>query len=629
MKPLDRVATELDSRPAPSPYDRELELGDVLVEYLESIGVEYVFGIPGGAIEPLMDALARAERRGGPRAIIARHEAGSAFMADGYTRETGRLGVCFATTGPGATNLVTGVANASENRIPMLVLTAQTRLETFGRQGFQESSGLGLDTVQMMQSITRYNSLISHPQQLERKLASAILAAFRAPQGPVHLSLPPDVLRAAPQPAAPVYDLPRLLRRRSAYDSSAIRHLYSELTHARKVVIVIGPEAHDAADRILEFAEVIEAAVVTTPHGKGLVSDYHPLNFGIFGFAGHRSARRVLTDPEVDMILAVGTQFGEWSSANWSEALLNDRLVHMDSVEEHFSSSPMARLHIKGDIVASFAHLLMFAEEDMRSGMVTRSRTRNWQRPATQPQAADLPSCELNEPARCTDGSSPIRPEHLMHLLPRIFPADTRYLADTGNSLAWSLHYLHPPDAAVADQFTRARMPGHSPPADRLPGRAAPLSLYRASIEFAPMGWAIGGAIGTALGSPHTPVVCLTGDGSVLMNGQEITVARELGLSVIYIVLNDGGYGMVKHGQRLSGAERAGYELPRVDFAQLAHALGARGLTIRSGRELAALDSGELLGQGVPTLLDIHIDPEAVPPMQLRVEAITHRSENP
>ena len=155
--------------------EQGFELGDLLIKYLEQLGVEYVFGIPGGAIEPMYNALARSERAGGPRAVIARHETGAAFMADGYSRHTGKLGVCCATTGPGATNLITGVASAYENNIPMLVITAQTALSTFGRGAFQESSCAGVNTVGLFEHCSRYNSLVSHVDQFEHKLAAAVL----------------------------------------------------------------------------------------------------------------------------------------------------------------------------------------------------------------------------------------------------------------------------------------------------------------------------------------------------------------------------------------------------------------------------------------------------------------------
>ena len=145
------------------------EVGDLLVSYLDYIGVDYVFGIPGGAIEPLYNALSRSAEKGGPRAIVARHETGAAFMADGYARNSGNLGVCCATAGPGATNLITGVASAYDNHSPLLVITAQTALENFGRNAAQESGDTGINTVAMFEPCTHYNTLVSHVNQFEQK----------------------------------------------------------------------------------------------------------------------------------------------------------------------------------------------------------------------------------------------------------------------------------------------------------------------------------------------------------------------------------------------------------------------------------------------------------------------------
>lgn len=147
-------------------------------------------------------------------------------------------------------------------------------------------------------------------------------------------------------------------------------------------------------------------------------------------------------------------------------------------------------------------------------------------------------------------------------------------------------------------------------------------SWLRVTMDFAPMGWAIGSAVGIAVANRRCPVVCLTGDGSYLMNGQEITVAAELGLPVLYVVLNDGALGMVKHGQRLAGAEPIGFKLPAVDFAALAAALGIPGQVIRSSQELDALDFDALLSRRGPTLLDVRIDGEEVPPMNLRMRTL-------
>ena len=217
----------------------EYEGGDLVTEYLQQLDVEYVFGIPGGAIEPLYNALARSGRRGGPRPVVARHETGAAFMAGGYASETGKLGVVCTTTGPGATNAITGVASAYQNEIPILVITAQTSLRNFGRGGFQESSCTGINTLSMYQHCTRYNSLVSHIDQLEHKLVTAIMTAKQSPSGPVHLSIPLDILRSPVPAECPSFDLPSLLRQAVLLDHSAIDELYQRISKARQIVLVL------------------------------------------------------------------------------------------------------------------------------------------------------------------------------------------------------------------------------------------------------------------------------------------------------------------------------------------------------------------------------------------------------
>ncbi|MGE5467410.1 MAG: thiamine pyrophosphate-binding protein, partial [Ignavibacteria bacterium] len=226
------------------------DVADILVSYLEQIGVEVVFGIPGGAIEPLYNALARSARRGGPRHVLARHESGAAFMADGYARETGKLGVCCATSGPGATNLITGVSCALDNGIPMLVITGQPALPTFGRGPLQESACTGINTLGMFQHCTLYNSLVSHPKQFEAKLVGALQRATRAPRGPAHLSMPVDVFRSPSPHAATSYDLRGLLQPSALIDDSAVDALCELLATANKIVVLVGGWCGEAIGEI-------------------------------------------------------------------------------------------------------------------------------------------------------------------------------------------------------------------------------------------------------------------------------------------------------------------------------------------------------------------------------------------
>lgn len=588
-----------DALPAES---SQAQAADLIVAYLEQLGIEYVFGVPGGAIEPLYNALARSARRGGLRAVLARHEAGAAFMADGYARETGRIGVCCATSGPGATNLLTGVACAYDNGVPVLAITGQPPLPAFGRRALQESACTGVNTLSMYRHCTRYNSLVSHPEQLEHKLVAALQHTIRPQRGPVHLTIPVDILRSPIPSAVPAHDLRRRLAPRALIDQDAFEHLCELLQSARSPVLLIGGGCGEAASAVVRFATQQQVPFVTTPDGKGLVDSRHPLHRGVFGFAGHVTADALLRDPAIDLILAVGTSMNEWTSSGWSDHLLNDKLVHIDSMEDHLARTPMARLQVRGRLFTIFEKLndrlaadhppsaVPLADADPARWLTTRDRT-----------------------ALDADGT-PLKPQRLMAELARRLPPGTRYLADAGNSVAWSVHYLNSSERQTTGH-------GASPQKLAKTHRNSHGGWLRLTMDFAPMGWAIGGAVGTALGNRHVPVVCLTGDGSFLMNGQEISAAVAESLNVIYVVLNDGALGMVKHGQRLAGAEPVAFELPPTDFAAMARAMGARGETIRCAADFDRIDFIGTERNG-PLLLDVYIDPEEVPPMNLRMRVL-------
>ncbi len=599
------IQSSADGRTGEVLVGHELQLADLLVAYLEQIGVEYVFGVPGGAIEPLYNALARSARRGGPRPVVARHEAGAAFMADGYARESGRIGVCCATSGPGATNLITGVACAYDNGVPMLVITGQPPLPSHGKRALQDSSCAGINVVGMFEHCTRFNSLVAHADQLEAKLTSAIMQACQEPRAPSHLSIPVDILRAPAPRAEPSFDLRLRLRQTaeaSILDENAIDSLCHELRGARRVVMLVGGGCGESMGVILALAEELGATLISTPDGKGLINPEHRLYRGVFGFAGHPAAWAALTGDDVDLILAIGTSLGEWTSGGWCDSVLNERLVHIDVSAEHLMRSPMARLHVRGRILSVFERLL---------GRLYAS--------ATPPTQAALPNCAGVEPY-CDDPdlhseATPIKPQRLMFELGRRCPPSTRFLADAGNSTAWAIHCLEVNDR----RLHRAQIDGVWVQPSR---RGHHGGWLRVTMDFAPMGWAIGGAVGTALANPRCPVVCLTGDGSFLMNGQEITVAKTLGVTVLFVILNDSALGMVKHGQRLAGAEQVAFELPVIDYRRLAEAMDIPAYVIQAPADLDCLDMAAILRRKGPTLLDVRIDGEMVPPMNLRMKAL-------
>lgn len=579
------------------------EVSDLIVAYLEQLGVEYVFGVPGGAIEPLYNALARSQRRGGPRPVLARHESGAAFMADGYARETGKIGVCCATSGPGATNLLTGVACAYDNGVPLLAITGQPALPSFGKKALQESACTGVNTLGMFRHCTRYDTLVSHSDQLESKLVNALMRACKAPHGPAHLSIPVDILRTPIAHSIPAYNLTSLLHQPSLVDEALVQALYSEVTQARRIVILIGGglSCGESIEAILKLAEMTDSRFVTSPDGKGLVNTRHRLYRGVFGFAGHLSADAALHD-DPDLILAIGANLGEWTSGAWSATLLNQRLVHIDSSEEHLLRSPMARLHVRGRIRSVCERLIELLNEGKAQGEA-KIGLKN-------------PEYMLQETAKFVSSAAPIKPQRLMRELSRRFPASTRFLADAGNSTAWAIHYLQPHDRRVTRQHDyEARHAGGK-------RRQGDAGWLRVLMDFAPMGWAIGAAIGVARGNPACPVVCITGDGSYLMNGQEISVAAVEQLTVVFVILNDSALGMVKHGQRLAGAERIAFELPVVDYRMQAESMGIPGFIIHSPEDMDALDMEAIMARKGPTLLDVRIDGEEVPPMNLRMRTL-------
>lgn len=603
---------------------------DLIVAYLSQIEVEYIFGIPGGAIEGLFDALARSangesppesiqhfhralerkERRlkKSPRLVLPRHEAGGAFMADGYARETGKLGVCCSTTGPGATNLLTGVANAYVDKIPMLVITPQTALTSFGQRAFQESSGDLVDVVSIFNECTRYSSLVSHPEQLEGKLCTALSTAFRHPRGPVHLSIPADILSLPVRSAAAQFNVATLLREPIAVDDDNYRALLNAIENSRikskSITLFMGEDCGESAEEIVRFAEIINAKIVTSPAGKRWINAYHPQYCGVFGFAGHSSARAALTDSDVDLVLAIGTSLGELDTAGWdSEALLNDRLVHIAPSMSNFDRSPMAYLHVYGNLSTLFNQLLRDLHKNYS---VSRRLLEDGNTMSSSPSAAItglLPTnIELVDADKCLSDALPIKPQRLMLELVKHLPDSARYVVDTGNAWSWATHYM---------QLKGAK-------------------CFHIAMGFGAMGWAVGAAIGVALSDSKTPVVCLTGDGSYLMSSQEITVAVAEQLPVIYVILNDQALGMVKHGQILNKAEEIGIELPPVDFAAMARSVGVKAYSIKTWADFNALHDYDFKKMTGPILLDVHIDGDELPPIKSRLKVLSkakHGSE--
>ncbi|RYY76802.1 MAG: thiamine pyrophosphate-binding protein [Gammaproteobacteria bacterium] len=571
-----------------SPVPHQDTCADLIVEYLARMGITTVFGVPGGAIEPFLNALARSERKGGPRLVVARHESGAAFMADGYYRETGKMGVVCSTTGPGATNLLTGVVSAAADEIPMLVITAQTPLPKFGKRALQESSCTAVDTVGIFRYATQFNTLISHHEQLETKLVSAIMAAHRAPNGPAHISIPADVLRA-PATIGPNIHNDLLIHNFSLFDETAIGRLCEKLGNVENIVVYIGSGVNKASQQIMEFITLTGASFVTSPMGKSWVDEKHPQYHGVFGFAGHESANALLQDPNVDLIIAVGTALSELGTNGWKGDLLNNKLIHIDSSIEHFTRSTMANLHVCGNIDTIFNRLLVSVREVTKWGRQWNTHRKNHVRNINGGYAT------LLEPEKGLSNAVPLKPQRLMCQLAKKLPEETRIFIDAGNSWAWATHYL-----------TRSNSDG----------------FYRIAMGYGAMAWSIGAAIGSAVANRNAPTICIVGDGSYLMSAQEITVAAQQHLPMVFLILNDAAMGMVLHGQRLGNQESIGWELNSINYAALAQAMGIDGIVIETPTDLDELDFNSLFNKTGPTLVDVRIDRNEVPPMGDRVKSL-------
>jgi len=330
-------------------------------------------------------------------------------------------------------------------------------------------------------------------------------------------------------------------------------------------------------------------------------------------------------------VVAIGTRLDELSTHGWdNKVLLTNKLIHVDCNPEHFYQSPMAALHVFGSphlvfskvyeglnehalpnsptlrqatSLSEFKHNPALSEVVKHKGhlrVIESARPT----PTADQLAFSARNFTLNDEEKCFSEASPIKPQRLMFELSRLFPPSTRYVADIGNAFLWAIHYLQPKDRRIGGT------------------RSATAGMLRIGMGYSSMGWGIGGAIGTAFGCPDCPIVTVVGDGSLLMNGQEITVALEHHLNVIFVVLNDAAYGTVKHGQAMAKAEPIGYELPKVDFKLFAEAMGIPAYTIHSPSDLLKLDINALCRRGGPTLLDVHIDGDEIPPLASRIKVL-------
>jgi acetolactate synthase-1/2/3 large subunit len=562
-----------------------LSIADHLLNVLQGLGVDYIFGVPGGAIEPFYNALYHASQRGDIQQVTMRHENSAAFAADGYYRETGKLGVCCTTTGPGATNMITAVASAKKDKSPMLVITAQTNLNKFGRNALQDSSCTGIDTVAIYNECTKYSTLISDPAQFHQKLMTALIKAFSPPMGPVHLSIPSELFTSI-CPEDETLMVPTIDLAKNTINISMVDKLNTRVTtlldNNKAISFYVGDVGFEAGNCITAYAESIGATITTSPMGKRWIKTTSANYCGVFGFAGHATATRALK--WANTIIAFGADFKELDTNNGSDALMNHKLIHIDSDLDDFKMTTMAHMQVYGDIITIVNYLLQ------QRPPVTR--------PIGQLYLIGAERDNFSVDAvKDNSETSRVHPARLMQALVKIMPTNSRYLVDAGNSWAWATHYLN--------------LQNHP-------------HYYRIAMGYGSMTWSIGAGIGTAVAciEEQAHVVCITGDGAYLMAGQELTVAVEHQLSVIFVILNDASLGMVKHGQQMGNAMPIAHNISPVNFAMMAHAMGAQGMVISNQQQLNDLDLTPLLAHAGPIVIDVSIDGKAEPPIGERVKSL-------
>ncbi|MCI5208434.1 MAG: thiamine pyrophosphate-binding protein, partial [Candidatus Electrothrix sp. ATG2] len=348
-----------------------MNTAEMVVELLGRAGVKYMFGVPGAAIEDLNTAL--YHNRHGILPIVTKHEEGAAFMADGYARVSGQLGVCFATSGPGATNLINGLVSAYADQISVLALTGQVPTSVFGRGAIQESGSEGIDLTHIFSNFTKYSSMLVSECRAQYTLQKAIRLALSAPEGPVHINMPADIMRRPVE--LNERDISPNPGKASLFDADKADRAVELLTHARRPAIIAGWGVYlsRALPELLELSELLQIPVATSPKAKGVFPESHELSLGVLGFAGTPLAKEYLIDNDVDVLLAVGTSFSEMMTNGWDDHLQpSEHLIHLDVDVEKIGKNYQVSHHMLGDPKMNLKKIIQAVES---TGQATDDRT--------------------------------------------------------------------------------------------------------------------------------------------------------------------------------------------------------------------------------------------------------------
>ena len=532
---------------------------DAVIAALEQQGVEILFGVQGGAIMPVYDSLYTSRLRH----ITMAHEQGAAHAADAFGIVSGRPGVCIATSGPGATNLITGIADANMDSDPLLALTGQVPTALVGNDAFQET-----DTIGVTGPITKANYFASDPDTVGDTVAEALTLAGAGRPGPTVVDLPKDVTVSETGRPPAGARLPDTYRPPHRADDAIVRAASAALERAEKPVILAGGGVikGEATDELRSFALEFEIPVVTTMPGVGAFPEDHELAMEMAGMHGTGYANMAIT--HCDYMLAVGTRFDDRLTGSIETFAPEAEVAHIDIDAAEISKNVEADFPLLGDAGAVLEQLK--AEVDaVPNAAPWREQCSAWKREYPMDYHMD------------SDG--PLKPQYIVETFDEFTPDDTIVTTGVGQHQMWAVQYW---------TFTQPR-------------------TWVSSHGLGTMGYGLPAAIGAKLAAPEQDVVCFDGDGSFLMTSQELAVAVREQLDITVAVLNNAAVGMVRQWQdAFFDGRHSASQYPWIPaFDRLAESFGAEGFAVERNDEVEETIEAALATDG-PAVIDFHIDPD-------------------
>lgn len=537
-----------------------------LIDSLKRHGVKHIFGYPGGAILPLYDELYRAEAAGGIQHILVRHEQGAAHAADGYARATGQVGVCFATSGPGATNLVTGIATAQMDSIPIVIVTGQVPRLSIGTDAFQETDIYGITL-----PIVKHSYVVRDPRDMSKIVAEAFHIASTGRPGPVLIDVPKDVgLEEFDYlPVEPgVVKIPGY-RPTVKGNPRQINQAIHLLKAASRPLLYVGGGAIASAahEEIKELAELFHLPVTTTLMGKGAFDENHPLSVKMLGMHGTAYANFAVS--ECDLLIAVGARFDDRVTGKLDEFAARAKVIHIDIDPAEVGKNRGPEVPIVGDVRQVLIDLLRRCREIGVSG--NPEQTAEWLHRIDR-WKSDYPLVVPHYPEI-------LSPQEVISEL-GIQAPDAYYTTDVGQHQMWAAQFLN-----------------------NGPRR------WISSAGLGTMGYGLPAAMGAKMALPHEQVICIAGDASIQMNIQELGTVSQYGINVKTVIINNGWLGMVRQWQQTFYGERyasSNMEVGMPDFVMLAQAYGVKGMLVSHPDQLKDAIA-EMLAHDGPVLLDAKV----------------------